>query len=114
ELSVVVGAPAVDPTVLGEGTGVLEPDTDVDRLRGNRWLDGEGPMEEGCHLAAGDETVGTETVVGRRVTASGDPSRSQRIDVALERPRRIREPLIVGRRQAQWSEQGRRHLSPSA
>ena len=44
----------------------------------------EGPGQEGRHLAAGDEAIGAEEVVRRRVAAVGDPLGRDRLDRTLE------------------------------
>ncbi len=49
------------------------------------WLEaGEGPVEEGRHLSAGDRVFGTETEVVGRVAAPGDPGLRQGMDVLFE------------------------------
>ncbi len=45
---------------------------------------GQGPVQEGRHLAPGHGCVGTEEGVGRRVAALGDPRCRQPVDVAGE------------------------------
>ena len=46
-----------------------------------RWRDREGPHQERCHLAAGDNRIRAEMAVG--ITALGDPDGGDRLDVTL-------------------------------
>ena len=49
-----------------------------------RYLLSECPVEEGGHLAAGDDTVGAVLVVGRWVLSFGDSGGSELVDVVFE------------------------------